>query len=165
MRVTVASIPLNAQDESCVVSTSFTRKSSLISCMTVIKRFAINNILRTGANCRKIFLRCRASIGTRSVQHLMSSSVGAGSLFNTNASMIRSTQATAPMVAGIQKLSMPISLMRKRPTDLASPELKAILSPMMLAKIPLNLRPSRKLKITPHIHPSDSPLKNSAKIL
>ena len=56
MRVTVASIPLNAQDESCVVSTSFTRKSSLISCMTVIKRFAINNILRTGANCRKIFL-------------------------------------------------------------------------------------------------------------
>ena len=40
-----------------------------------------------------------------------------------------------------------------------------MLTPMMLARMSVVRRPSRKLNSTPHIQPSDSPLKNSAKML
>lgn len=43
------------------------------------------------------------------------------------------------------------------------PELMAMLSPIRLASRSVTRRPSRKLKITPHMHPNESPLKNSAK--
>lgn len=49
------------------------------------------------------------------------------------------------------------------PTDFAVPELMAMLSPIRLASRSVTRRPSRKLKITPHMHPNESPLKNSAK--
>ncbi len=40
-----------------------------------------------------------------------------------------------------------------------------MLIPNKLASISVTRRPSIKLKITPHIHPKASPLKNIAKIL
>ena len=51
------------------------------------------------------------------------------------------------------------------PIDFAVPELTAILKPIKLANKSVTLRPSKKLKITPHIHPKESPLKNRAKTL
>ena len=55
--------------------------------------------------------------------------------------------------------------MAKRPKLLAKPELKTMLTPSRLARISVTLRPSIKLKITPHIHPSDKPLTNIAMTL
>ena len=40
-----------------------------------------------------------------------------------------------------------------------------MLSPIRAASKSVTRRPSRKLKITPHMQPSDSPLKNNAKTL
>ena len=40
-----------------------------------------------------------------------------------------------------------------------------MLTPMMLARMSVVRRPSRKLNKTPHMQPNDRPLKNSAKML
>jgi hypothetical protein len=40
-----------------------------------------------------------------------------------------------------------------------------MLNPIRLASKSVTRRPSRKLKITPHIHPKESPLKNRANTL
>ena len=55
--------------------------------------------------------------------------------------------------------------MTYNPTDLAVPELITILTPSRLARISVTRRPSIKLKMTPHIHPSDNPFRNMAATL
>ena len=49
--------------------------------------------------------------------------------------------------------------------DFAVPELIAMLSPIRLASSPVRRLPSRKPKITPHMHAKESPLKNKANTL
>lgn len=130
-----------------------------------MNKLATKSMRSNGAKRKKIALRWRASIGTRLAQLRMSSSLGAGKAFKMKARRIISTKAKPPMTAGIQKQSIPRSFIKNNPKDLAKPELKAMLIPMMLARIPVSLRPSIKLKITPHIQPSNSPLKNKAQTL
>lgn len=69
------------------------------------------------------------------------------------------------MTAGIQNWSILSSFMAKSPKLLAIPELNTMLTPKRLASISVTFRPSMKLKITPHMHPSERPLKNIAAAL
>ena len=45
------------------------------------------------------------------------------------------------------------------------PELNTMLTPNRLASMSVTRRPSMKLKMMPHMHPSERPLKNMAKTL
>ena len=67
--------------------------------------------------------------------------------------------------AGIQNSFTWRWFMTYNPTDLAVPELITILTPSRLARISVTRRPSIKLKMTPHIHPSDNPFRNMAATL
>ena len=49
--------------------------------------------------------------------------------------------------------------------DFAVPELIAILNPIRLANRSVTRRPSKKLNITPHMQPNESPLKKRANTL
>ena len=78
---------------------------------------------------------------------------------------IRSGKAKPAIRAGMQNSVTPNVLTTNNPIDLAIPELTAILTPSKLANISVTLRPSMKLKMTPHMHPNASPLKNRANTL
>ena len=95
----------------------------------------------------------------------MSSAVGAGNLVIIHPVKHNRGNARAPMSAGIQNSLTWSEFRAYSPSDLATPELSAMLTPMMLARKSVVRLPSKKLKITPHIHPNESPLKNKAMIL
>ena len=60
---------------------------------------------------------------------------------------------------------MCISFMAKSPKLLATPELNTMLTPKRLASMSVTLRPSMKLKITPHMQPNERPFTNMAATL
>lgn len=163
--VTTASTLANAHDDSPAASTSriFTRKSSLMSCKTVMNKFAANSISNTGMKLLKRSARALPSSVTRSERSARSAAVGCGILVISQPSNDSSGKAKAPIKAGIQNSLMWRCSITNSPTDFAVPELMAMLSPIRLASRSVTRRPSRKLKITPHMHPNESPLKNSAK--
>ena len=143
----------------------FTKKSSLISRNTTIDIFATKSIVKKGMKFLKSSQRCRPFKVSRSDFKAISSSVGCGSRFSAYPNKASKGNATAPIKAGIQNsLTCHISITYK-PTDFAVPELITILTPNKLARTSVILRPSIKLKIIPHMHPSESPFKNIAAIL
>ena len=167
INVTTPSTLANTQEERPAAFTSmiFTRKSSLTSCRTVRKRLAKKSNVSTGAKLRKSSQRCCLSNVTRSTRNALSSAVGLGRWSRMYPSPANRGSATAPINAGIQNsLTFKIST-TKSPIDFAVPLLTAILSPKREASKSVTRRPSRKLKITPHIQPNDSPLKNNASTL
>ena len=167
INVTVASTLANAHDESPAASTSsiFTRKSSLISCNTVTNRLAKNNITSTGIKFLNRLKRALLSRATLSVRSSLSACVGCGIRVISHPRNDNSGKANAPMKAGIQNSLICKLSITKSPIDFAVPELIAMLNPIRLASKSVTRRPSRKLKITPHIHPKESPLKNRANTL
>ena len=76
--VTIASILAKAHEDKPLASTLmiFTKKSSLISCKTVINKFAKNSSNNTGIKLLKICMRPSRFNVTRSVRNFLSSSVG-----------------------------------------------------------------------------------------
>ena len=101
----------------------------------------------------------------RSVREAISSAVGLGKRVIIQPVKQSSGKAMAPIRAGIQNSLTCNVFSVYSPNDLATPELSAMLTPMILARISVVRRPSRKLKITPHMQPSESPLKKRANIL
>ena len=165
--VTLASTLAKAHDESpaAFISRIFTRKSSFISCKTVMNKLAKNNMTNTGMKFLNILIRAFSSKVTLSVRCSMSSFVGCGIRVISHPKKDNNGNAKAPIKAGIQNSPIPKLFITNSPIDFAVPELTAILSPIRLANKSVTLRPSRKLKMTPHMHPNERPLKNKANTL
>ena len=132
-----------------------------MSCKTVMNKFAANSISNTGMKLLKRSARALPSSVTRSERSARSAAVGCGILVISQPSNDSSGKAKAPIKAGIQNSLMWRCSITNSPTDFAVPELMAMLSPIRLASRSVTRRPSRKLKITPHMHPNESPLKHS----
>ena len=167
INVTVASTRANAHEESpaALISSIFTRKSSLMSCNTVMNRLAKNSIISTGIKLLNRFRRALLSNVTLSVRSSLSACVGWGIRVISHPKKDKSGKANAPIKAGIQNSLICKLSITKSPIDFAVPELIAMLSPIRLASKSVTRLPSRKLKITPHMHPKESPLKNRANTL
>ena len=109
--------------------------------------------------------RCLPFRVTRLLFCSISCAVGCGKRVKLYPKRANKGSAKAPINAGIQNSLTFKVFITKSPIDFAVPELITILIPNRLARISVVLRPSIKLKITPHIHPNESPLKNIANIL
>lgn len=114
---------------------------------------------------RKSLRRALPSKATRSERMATSSGVGCGKRVITHPNNESNGKAKAPIRAGIQNSLTCKPSITKSPNDFAVPELAAMLRPIRAANKSVTRRPSRKLNITPHMQPSERPLKNKSKTL
>ena len=165
MRVTTLSTCANIHEEYWETSIIFTRKSSFISLKIVSTTLAIKSRVRKGMKFLNSSHRCLPFSVSRFDFMAMSSAVGCGSRLSAYPNKASRGRATPPIRAGIQNSLMFKVSMTYKPADLAVPELMTILTPSKLARMSVIRLPSIKLKMIPHIHPSESPFRNMAPIL